>query len=144
MKYDAEDGFALLVPVDENCALPSSPERSIPPLVRDAGARHIAMVGCYLPRLCGIATYTADVCDHLLREQPGMAIDIYAMRAAAGQPCDPAITRAIDASERGSYRAAARAINASGAEAVWLQHEFGIYGGADGELPLQQCPGEAE
>ncbi len=136
MKYETEDRFVLRLPEAGNDALPASFERSSPLPAPGSEARHIAMVGCYRPRLCGIATYTADVCDHLLRVQPGMEIDVYAMRAAAGQPCDPAVTRAIEAGERESYRAAARAINASGAQAVWLQHEFGIYGGADGEFVL--------
>src|SRR3546814_716152 len=36
-----------------------------------------------------------------------------------------------------SYIAAARAIEASGAQALWLQHEYGIFGGPAGEMLLK-------
>jgi glycosyltransferase involved in cell wall biosynthesis len=136
MKHETEDRFALKLPGQEDNAVLGVIERRRQPHAPCAGARQIAMVGCYRPRLCGIATYTSDLCDHLRHEQPGMVIDIYAMRAAASQPDNPDVTRMIEAGDRESYRAAARAINASGAEVVWLQHEFGVFGGPDGEMVL--------
>ena len=39
----------------------------------------------------------------------------------------------ICANEAASYRAAAAQINESGIDAVWIQHEFGIFGGESGE-----------
>ncbi len=44
-----------------------------------------------------------------------------------------AVTRAIPRHDRGGYLDAARAIEASGAQALWVQHEYGIYGGPAGE-----------
>ncbi|WP_163525995.1 hypothetical protein, partial [Klebsiella oxytoca] len=44
-----------------------------------------------------------------------------------------AVTRAIPQHDRGGYLDAARAIEASGAQALWVQHEYGIYGGPAGE-----------
>ncbi|HEY0597793.1 glycosyltransferase family 4 protein, partial [Sphingopyxis sp.] len=98
--------------------------------------RRIALLGCFRPRRCGIATYTADIYDHLRREYPETGVDVYAMRADPLQPGDAAITMEIAAEDPADYRAAAAAINASGAEVVWLQHEFGIFGGAAGEMIL--------
>ena len=40
----------------------------------------------------------------------------------------------IAADEPEAYLAAARRINESGVDAVWLQHEYGIFGGADGGM----------
>src|SRR5690606_38862712 len=93
-------------------------------------------VGCFRPRQCGIATFTADTYDHLLKAVPGIAVDIYAMRSAPDQPGDPAMVMAIDEQDRATYRAAADAINRSGVGAVWLQHEFGIFGGEAGDMVL--------
>ena len=43
------------------------------------------------------------------------------------------MTAAIAQDERASYIYTARRIEASGAEAIWLQHEYGIFGGSAGE-----------
>ena len=42
----------------------------------------------------------------------------------------------IDQNNSSSYLEAARAISASGADMVWIQHEFGIFGGSAGDLIL--------
>ncbi len=96
--------------------------------------RRLAMIGCYSPRKCGIATFTADTCRHLAAARPDLAIDIYAMRSLADPATSAAVAFAIGEDARPDYRAAAAAINASGATAVWLQHEFGIFGGTAGEM----------
>ncbi len=123
MKYDAEDRlFSSLAHED---AAPTTDEQASLP-------RRIALIGCFRPRRCGIATFTTDIHEHLSRERRDYAIDVYAMRGAADVGHDPAISFSIDEQDRETYRAAAAAINASGAAAVWLQHEFGIFGGDAG------------
>lgn len=144
MKYDAEERYVLVFPAHDD-ALHAVLEQAIPaiglgaalPVFAFGADRHIAMLGCFRPRRCGIATFTADVCEHLIRAVPGMAIDVYPMRAHPGDPGDPGQTLAIDESDPETYRAAAEAINRSGAGAVWLQHEFGIFGGPAGEMVLE-------
>ncbi|MBY8828670.1 glycosyltransferase family 4 protein [Hephaestia mangrovi] len=99
--------------------------------------RHIALIGNFLPRKCGIATYTTDTYNALKARFPDLRVDVYAMDDRPGAYDYPAeVTRAIAQNERGAYLDAARAIEASGAQAVWLQHEYGIYGGPAGELIL--------
>ncbi len=44
----------------------------------------------------------------------------------------PSEVHLIDAEDPASYREAAGLIESSGAEAIWLQHEFGIFGGEAG------------
>src|SRR3546814_2812146 len=59
------------------------------------------------------------------------------MRGRPGDAEDPGGRLAIDEHDPASYRAAAEAINQSGADAVWLQHEFGIFGGPAGGMILE-------
>lgn len=98
---------------------------------------HLALIGNFLPRKCGLATYTTDTFTALRERFPDMKIDVYAMDDHPGRyDYPPAVTRAIPDQDRMAYIDAARAIEASGAQAVWLQHEYGIFGGSAGEFIL--------
>lgn len=95
--------------------------------------RHIALIGNALPRLCGIATYTSHVYDALQARFPEMRVDHYAMSDPGGVYDYPAsVAGTIRQEELGDYFQAAARIEASGAELVWVQHEFGIFGGPAG------------
>jgi len=101
------------------------------------GPGRIALIGNFLPRLCGIATFTTHVFDALRIAEPRAPVDVYAMVDPGRTYAFPdAVTAAIDQEDRGSYRAAGRRIEASGAAIVWVQHEFGIFGGPAGEYLL--------
>lgn len=128
MKYDGEDRFFF--PLSEDETPPVSQAES-------SNAARLALIGCFRPRQCGIATFTADSFDHLSVAAPTLDIDIYAMRSRAGDADDPEVALAIDERDPASYRAAARRINESGAGVVWLQHEFGIFGGPAGSMILE-------
>ena len=93
---------------------------------------HIALIGNAPPRRCGIATYTADCHRALTSRHSQLRIDYYAMDDGAGSIVYPDHIRTIVTEDRVEYAAAAQAIDASGAEAIWLQHEFGIFGGPAG------------
>ncbi|WP_137862589.1 MULTISPECIES: glycosyltransferase family 4 protein [unclassified Sphingomonas] len=102
--------------------------------MRAPNIQHIALIGNFLPRKCGIATYTTDTYAALKQRFPGLRVDVYAMDDHPGRYDYPdAVTRAIPQHDRGGYLDAARAIEASGAQALWVQHEYGIYGGPAGE-----------
>ncbi|HWK35033.1 glycosyltransferase family 4 protein [Sphingomonas sp.] len=95
------------------------------------------MVGNYLPRKCGIATYTTDTFHALRSRFPDLQVDVYAMDDHPGHySYPPQVTGAIAQNDRAAYLDAARAIEASGAQALWVQHEYGIYGGAAGDYIL--------
>ena len=98
--------------------------------------RHLALIGNALPRKCGMATYTSHVADALRSSYPAMQLDHYAMDDGSGDfyP-DPIVT--IDAESLDAYHDAAERIEASGAEAIWLQHEYGIFGGVAGSHILE-------
>ncbi|WP_343519756.1 glycosyltransferase [Sphingomonas sp.] len=95
---------------------------------------HIALVGNFVPRKCGIATYTSDTYNALKTRFPDMRVDVWAMDDHPGRyTYPPEVTGSIAQHERSAYLGAARMIEASGAQAIWVQHEYGIYGGAAGE-----------
>ena len=94
----------------------------------------IALVGNFLPRKCGIATYTTDTYNALTARYPDLKVDVWAMDdRPEGYDYPPAVTGSVAQNERAAYLAAAREIEASGAQVLWLQHEFGIFGGSAGE-----------
>ena len=92
---------------------------------------HLAIIGNALPRRCGLATFTSDTVDAMRARYPGLTVDHYAMDDGTGVAY-PADVRTIAADDPGAYREAAGLIEASGAQAIWLQHEFGIFGGEAG------------
>jgi len=94
-----------------------------------------AIVGTYTPRKCGIATFTHDVVEQLGRFYPSIALDVYALDNPGAAPVVyEDIAQVIAQDDADAYAQAARRINESGAEVVWLQHEYGIFGGADGAM----------
>lgn len=105
-----------------------------PPLRSASRIRRIALIGNALPRRCGLATYTSHVFDALREAVPEIAIDHYAMIDPGGRYAFPqSVCATIAQEEPAAYRAAAARIARSGADLIWVQHEFGIYGGAAGE-----------
>lgn len=101
---------------------------------REHAVKHIALIGNFLPRKCGLATFTTDTYNALRGAFPDLRVDVYAMDDHPGRYAyPPQVIGAIAQDDPGAYRAAARAIEASGAQALWLQHEYGIFGGSAGE-----------
>ena len=93
----------------------------------------IALIGNALPRRCGIATYTCDVFKALRDRFPEVAIDFYAMNDPGRCYAYPdEVTGVIRQEEIGDYARTARRIEENGAQLVWVQHEFGIFGGPAG------------
>ncbi len=102
--------------------------------VLPAQIEHLALIGNFLPRKCGLATFTTDTFNALKARFPDTRVDVYAMDDHPGRYVYPAaVSGTIPQHERAAYLDAARAIEASGAQAIWVQHEYGIYGGAAGE-----------
>jgi glycosyltransferase involved in cell wall biosynthesis len=91
----------------------------------------VALVGTYPPRMCGIATFTRDLRDGL---GGGSVIAIDRPQDGLGYP--PEVVFKVGVAERDEYVKAAEVLNAQ-ADVVSLQHEYGIFGGPDGELILE-------
>jgi glycosyltransferase involved in cell wall biosynthesis len=104
---------------------PTQPNQKLP--------GRIALIGNFLPRLCGIATFTTHVYQALRDHCPSTAVDVYAMIDPGGAYAFPhAVVGKIEQDEPEAYAKAAATIEASGADLIWVQHEFGIYGGPAG------------
>lgn len=98
----------------------------------------IALIGNYLPRKCGIATFTTDTRNALAGRYPDLHVDIYAMEDGTEERVyPPEVAGVIRQNDISDYFAVAQQINDSGADAVWLQHEYGIFGGPAGDLIIR-------
>jgi glycosyltransferase involved in cell wall biosynthesis len=96
-------------------------------------APRVALIGTFAPRKCGIATFTSDVFEQLGAYHPDIGIDVYALDDADAPMAYQGIAGTIRQQCLDDYLLAARQINESGVDAVWLQHEYGIFGGPEGE-----------
>jgi glycosyltransferase involved in cell wall biosynthesis len=94
--------------------------------------RRVALIGTYTPRACGIATFTGDIVAQFARYHPEIELDVYALDNSGLDY--PGVAGVIAQESAEDYHRAARAINESGADALWLQHEYGIFGGEHGAL----------
>ncbi len=98
----------------------------------------LALIGGFLPRRCGIATFTADIYGSLKAAAPDLAIDVYAMAPPASSSVFESVVRAaITEGDAESFIDAARQIEASCADVIWLQHEFGLFGGQAGDMVFE-------
>ena len=100
---------------------------------REPFLKHLALVGNSVPRRCGIATFTTD-CHHAIdRRYPGTRVDVYAVDdRQEGYVYPTEVVGTIAQHILQDYVMAGRKIERSGARLLWLQHEFGIFGGAAG------------
>ncbi len=91
-------------------------------------------LGSYPPRECGIATFTKDVVDSYDRTF-GTASRVIAIDEPGGEdrvyPGD-VVARLIQ-KDRASYGAIADFVNAFPCDALSIQHEYGLFGGEEGE-----------
>jgi glycosyltransferase involved in cell wall biosynthesis len=98
----------------------------------------VAIVGNYLPRQCGIATFTTDLCGALSAEYG--AIDLLALPVndtEAGYSYPARVRFELSEDNLASYRRAADFLNFGNVDIVCLQHEYGIFGGRAGSHILE-------
>ena len=98
--------------------------------------RRIALIGGFQPRKCGIATFTTDIYQQLAAHHPEIAIDLHVVDGANDSHAYPQARSVIRPGDKADYCATARAINEDAVDAVWLQHEYGIFGGESGDMVL--------
>jgi glycosyltransferase involved in cell wall biosynthesis len=93
----------------------------------------IAFIGNHLPRHCGIATFTSDLCSAVAQAAPGIDCMVVAMNDPGKSHAYPERVRfEIGEGEVAAYRRAAQFLNANNIDVVCLQHEYGIFGGKAG------------
>lgn len=97
----------------------------------------VAFVSTYLPRQCGIATFTSALNGALRASDPALDTFVIALNEPAKQYSYTKDVRyQLSSSSLSSYRRAAEFVNTSSANIVSLQHEYGIFGGKDGDQIL--------
>lgn len=94
-------------------------------------------ISTYIPRRCGIATYTKDLTNAINVLNPNYLCEVLAVddkREKVDYPWE--VKYRINRDEEKDYSLAAKYINKSSCDYVCLQHEYGIFGGDDGEYIL--------
>lgn len=102
----------------------------------------IAFVGSYVPRRCGIATYTADLRTAVAAHLPDAACIVVPLSdgcAPYDYPAEAAFE--IRADDLSAYERAAAYLNLHNVDVVSLQHEYGIFGGEAGSHVLALLSG---
>lgn len=109
-----------------------------PVLLRTTLPSRVAFVGNYLPRKCGIATFTNDLCDAIHAEYG--AVELLALPVndtVEGYEYPERVRFELSEENLASYRQAADFLNFSNVDLVCLQHEYGIFGGPAGSNILE-------
>jgi glycosyltransferase involved in cell wall biosynthesis len=94
-------------------------------------------MGSYPPRECGIATFTRDVVESYDRAY-GTSSNVVAIDEPGGEnrSHERRVIARLQQNDRSSYQRVARAANAHPSDLVNVQHEYGLFGGADGAWVL--------
>ena len=93
----------------------------------------IAFVGNYLPRQCGIATFTTDLCAALAAEYGnGRLFAIPVNDPESNYKYPEQVRLELEQEDLASYERAAEFLNFNSNDLVCVQHEYGIYGGIAG------------
>ena len=95
-----------------------------------------AILSTFPPRACGIGVFSSDLRTALL-EAPGVdEVGLVVVVDEPSSPQQPDVLATVSQSSRGDYVRAARLLGRLDIDVVLLQHEYGIYGGAEGEYVL--------
>jgi hypothetical protein len=93
----------------------------------------IAFIGNYLPRQCGIATFTTHLCESIAAQYPETTcIALPVTDTEDGYSYPSRVRFEINEANVTSYRRAADFLNVNIIELLCLQHEYGIFGGPAG------------
>jgi len=99
----------------------------------DSSIKRISFIGNYLPRQCGIATFTTDLCEAIAAEYPSTTcIALPVNDTEAGYDYPARVRFELTEKDIDSYRRAADFLNINNVDLVCLQFEYGIFGGRAG------------
>jgi glycosyltransferase involved in cell wall biosynthesis len=105
----------------------------MPVMKRNSDIQKIAFIGDYLPRKCGIATFTYDLCTSVATQYPGSDCFVVPINDIPQGYEYPAEVRfEIEEQDVDSYLRAADYLNFANLDILCLQHEYGIFGGPAG------------
>ncbi len=90
------------------------------------------MLGSYVPRMCGIATFTGDLSDAIASQSPDLDLFVLAMNDGPPHAYSNRVRFEIAEGDISSYRRAADFLNVNNVDVLCVQHEYGIFGGKAG------------
>jgi glycosyltransferase involved in cell wall biosynthesis len=100
--------------------------------------KSVALIGSYLPRQCGIATFTSDLAAAMVASDPGIDCPIVAMNdRREGYEYPDTVKFQINQDSLNEYRLAADFLNLRNPAVISLQHEYGIFGGQRGSFVIE-------
>ena len=99
--------------------------------------QNVAFIGDYLPRQCGIATFTADLYKSYHSFIPdSRALVVSVNDTPDGYDYPSEVRYDFYQHDQPAYQKAAEFLNSKNVDVVCLQHEYGIYGGSAGSYIL--------
>ena len=102
------------------------------------GIDSVAVIGNYLPRQCGIATFTTDLVEALSAEAPDINCWAVAINdKPEGYAYPEKVRFEINQNTLTDYGVAAEFLNISRADIVCVQHEYALFGGPAGSHLLK-------
>jgi glycosyl transferase family 4/glycosyl transferase family 1 len=101
------------------------------------GLSKVAFLGNYIPRRCGLATFTADLRGAVIERYPDLECPVVAVNDRPFPYDYPSeVCLEIFEPNLGSYRLASTFLNLANVDVLCVQHEFGIFGGVEGSHVL--------
>jgi len=96
---------------------------------------NIAFLSTFPPRECGIATFTKDLIDAI--DATGVVdTNVIAINNSRAREYSGKVIYEIDGSNKKDYVELAKKLNESNIDLLVIEHEYGIYGGENGEYIL--------
>ena len=102
------------------------------------GIDSVALIGNYVPRQCGIATFTTDLVEALSEEAPDINCWAVAINdKPEGYAYPEKVRFEINQNNLTDYSVASEFLNISQVDIVCVQHEYGLFGGPAGSHLLK-------
>ncbi|MBI1336710.1 MAG: glycosyltransferase [Phycisphaera sp.] len=116
----------------------SNPQNQPPRITDPRSVQTVALVGSYVPRQCGIATFTKDLRDAIATELGQGQATVLAMDDIPESYNYPNEVRfQIPEQKQADYRTASELLNINQIDVAVIQHEYGIFGGKDGSYLME-------
>ena len=103
--------------------------------MKDKKQLKILFLSTYPPRACGIATFTQDLVGAL--HAAGRVNSSIVAVSDSDYTYPPEVFLTLEQQNPAAYAETAEKINSSGADLLMIEHEFGIYGGKNGDYLLK-------
>ncbi len=96
----------------------------------------LAIMSTFPPRPCGIATFSSDLWTAMHQAPDVDGVDVIAIANGDAHTYPAPVVTTVAHDVRADYRRAARLAGRLGVDMVMVEHEFGIFGGLDGDYLL--------